>query len=192
MLGTERWIVSRLGRLTGLAVAEIRTTADEDAQVLQRRKEMAKMKTIEIPARSVRPGDRVVERRPEDGTLVREVDKVSAHLGGREVFLGFKGEVPGLIVRRDHMLKVEKAARAERVGTIKVYSKVAPDAREIGAGDDVVILDDDGGIEKEGVLRDVLDGGMAEVQIGRRWITVQLDRVAHPDSPAAEAASCAA
>jgi hypothetical protein len=51
----------------------------------------------------------------------------------------------------------------------------------------VVILDGHGGIEKEGVLRDVFDGDVAEVQVGRRWITVPLDRVAHPDSPAAEA-----
>jgi hypothetical protein len=148
---------------------------------------MAKMKTIEIPARGIRRGDRVVERRPQDSTLVREVAKVSAHLGGREVLLEFKGGGPGLIVRPDHMLKVEEANRAERVGTIKVYSKVASDAREIAAADDVVVLDGAGGIAHEGVLRDVFDGDMAEVQVGRRWLTVPLDRVAHPDSPAAEA-----
>lgn len=145
------------------------------------------MKTIEIPARSIRRGDRLVERRAQDATLVREVANVSAHLGGRELCLEFKGGGPGLIVRPDHLLKVEEAGREARVGVINIYSKVAPDAREIAAGDDVVILDDDGGISDEGVLRDVFDRDLAEVQVGRRWITVPLDHIAHPDSPAAEA-----
>lgn len=145
------------------------------------------MKTIEIPARSIRRGDRLVERRPQDSTLVREVAKVSAHLGGRELCLEFKEGGPGLIVRPDHLLKVEEAGREARVGVINIYSTVAPDAREIAAGDDVVILDDDGGIAKEGVLRDVFDRDLAEVQVGRRWFTAPLDHVAHPDSPAAEA-----
>lgn len=34
MLRTERWVVGRIARLTGLTAEEIRTAADEDAQVL--------------------------------------------------------------------------------------------------------------------------------------------------------------
>jgi hypothetical protein len=65
-------------------------------------------------------------------------------------------------------------------------SKIAPDADEIGAGDDVVVLDGDGGIADSGVLCDV-DGEQAEVRVGDSVRTVPFATVAHPDSPAAEA-----
>jgi hypothetical protein len=68
------------------------------------------------------------------------------------------------------------------------YPKVAPDAAEIGAGDEVVVLDGEGGIADEGVLRDVEDG-MASVQTGRGWIGAPFGLLAHPDSPQAEACS---
>jgi hypothetical protein len=143
------------------------------------------MKTIEIEAREIRRGDRVVDKGPHDTTRSREVEKVAAHLGGRELALEFKGG-PVLIVRPDHTLKVEEEDRAARTEAYAGYSKVAPDADEIGAGDDVVVLDGDGGISDEGVLRDVEDG-RATVQVGRVWKTVPLGAVAHPDSPQAEA-----
>jgi hypothetical protein len=66
-------------------------------------------------------------------------------------------------------------------------SKVAPDADEIGAGDDVVILDEEGVIADAGVLCDI-DGEDAEVRIGHALFkVVPFGEVAHPDSPAAEA-----
>lgn len=34
MLRSERWVVARIARLTGLTAVEIRTAADEDAQVI--------------------------------------------------------------------------------------------------------------------------------------------------------------
>lgn len=66
------------------------------------------------------------------------------------------------------------------------YARVAPDAEEIGAGDEVVVLDGEGRIAAEGVLRDVEDG-TATVQTVRSWITTPFAMVAHPDSPQAEA-----
>lgn len=143
------------------------------------------MKTKKIEAYKVRRGDRVVDDGPHDTTRVREVEKVSAHLGGRELLLDFK-EGPGLIVRPDLLLKVDEENRLARTDAYLGYSKVAPDAEEIGAGDDVVILDGEGGITDEGVLRDVQDE-RAEVQVGRSWISVPLGAVAHPDSAQAEA-----
>jgi hypothetical protein len=68
----------------------------------------------------------------------------------------------------------------------QTHSKVAPDADEIGAGDEVVVLDGDGGIADSGVLCDV-DGEQAEVRIGGSVQKVAFAMVAHPDSPAAEA-----
>jgi hypothetical protein len=70
--------------------------------------------------------------------------------------------------------------------TEQTHSKIAADADEIGAGDDVVVLDGDGGIADFGVLCDV-DGEQAEVRVGALVRTVPLATVAHPDSPAAEA-----
>jgi hypothetical protein len=148
---------------------------------------MSEMKTIEIEARNLRRGDRIVERRPQDPTLIREVAKVSSHLGGRELFLEFKGGSPGLVVRLGHVFDVEEASR-ESAGAGEALSKVAAGEREIAAGDGVVTLDREGRVEGEGVLRDVFDGDIAEVEVrARKWITLPLDRIAHPDSPYAEA-----
>jgi len=66
-------------------------------------------------------------------------------------------------------------------------SRIAPDADGIGAGDDVVIFDEEGVIADAGILCEV-DGDDAEVRIGHALIkVVPFGTVAHPDSPAAEA-----
>lgn len=143
------------------------------------------MKTKKIEAYKVRTGDRVVDDGLHDTTRIREVENVSAHLGGRELAIKFK-QGPVLIVRPDLFLKVDEENRLARTDAYVGYSKVAPDADEIGAGDDVVVLDGEGGIASEGVLRDVQDE-RAEIQVGRSWITVPLGAVAHPDSAQAEA-----
>lgn len=69
------------------------------------------------------------------------------------------------------------------------YSKIAPDAEFIGAGDDVVILDGSGGIAAGGVLVDAADPSKAEVRVPgeTEWRVVPLALLAHPDSPQAEA-----
>jgi hypothetical protein len=69
----------------------------------------------------------------------------------------------------------------------KTLSTVAKDADEIGAGDDVVVFDDNGAIVEAGFLCDV-QGDSAEIRIGHaKFESVPLATVAHPDSPAAEA-----
>ncbi|MGH2940088.1 MAG: hypothetical protein ACRDPE_18415 [Solirubrobacterales bacterium] len=123
------------------------------------------MKTIEVEARRIRRGDRVVDKGPDDATRIREVERVAAHLGGRELLLDFEAG-SGLIVRPDRILKVDQENRLAHTDAYCGYSKVAPDADEIGAGDDVVVLDGEGGIADEGVLRDVEDE-RAAVKIGR-------------------------
>jgi hypothetical protein len=147
-------------------------------------------KTIEIPAREVHPTDLLVGRGLHGGTTVREITAIQAHLGGRELLLEFEDGGSGMIVKPDQVLTIEEGdlARAVRREVQEAAERVAPDAREIGAGDDVVVLDGKGGIDHEGVLCDVFDGDRAEVQTGtRKRIMVPLDRVAHPDSKAAEA-----
>jgi hypothetical protein len=148
------------------------------------------MKTIEIPARDIHPGDRLIRHGSQGRSPAREVAKLSAHLGGRERLLEFKDGGPGLVVKPDHCLTVEegRAGRAARSAAGEAYARIGPGAREIEAGDDVVVLDGAGGIANQGVLRDVFDGDRAEVQTGtRKWIMVPLDRLAHPDSPQGEA-----
>jgi hypothetical protein len=68
----------------------------------------------------------------------------------------------------------------------QAHSRVAPDVDEIGAGDEVVVLDGEGGISGLGILCDV-DGEQAEVRVGDSVRKLPLTTVAHPDSPAAEA-----
>ncbi len=147
--------------------------------------------TTEIPAGDVRPGDRLIRRGSQDEPASdREIAKISAHLGGRERCLEFNDGGPGLIVRPDHILDIEEgeAAHVARRSANEAYLRIAPGAREIEAGDDIVVLDGAGGIDTKGVLRDVFDGDTAEVQTGyANWIMVPLDRIAHPDSPQAEA-----
>lgn len=152
--------------------------------------------TIEMPAGDVRPGDRLIRRGSQDEPpSAREIAKISAHLGGRERCLEFDDGGPGLIVRPDHILDIEEgeAGRAARRSAQEARSRVAPDCREIEAGDEVVVLDGEGGIASDGVLCNVFDGDTAEVRIrDRRWIMVPLERVAHPDSPQGEACATAA
>jgi hypothetical protein len=143
------------------------------------------IKTRRIDACEIRRGDKVVDGGPHDTTRVREVEKVSAHLGGRELAIEFKDRRV-LITRPDLPLDVDEENRLARTDAYAGYSKVAPDADEIGAGDDVVILDGEGGISEEGVLCDVQDE-RATVNTGREWVTVPLGAVAHPDSAQAEA-----
>ncbi len=148
------------------------------------------MKTIEIPARDVHPGDRLIRPGSQDGPSAREVARMSAHLGGRERYLEFEDGGPGLVVKPDHCLTVEEgpAGRAARRAAGEAYTRIGPGAREIEAGDEVVVLDGEGGIASDGVLCDVFDGDTAEVRIrSRKWIMVPLERVAHPDSPQGEA-----
>ena len=68
----------------------------------------------------------------------------------------------------------------------QTHSKVAPDADEIEAGDEVVVLDGEGGITDSGALCDV-DGEQAEVRVSGSVRKVLFATVAHPDSPAADA-----
>jgi hypothetical protein len=153
-----------------------------------------KTKTIEIPAGDIHPGDRVISIGSQHRRPAREVARLSAHLGGRERLLEFKDGGPDLIVKPDHCLTVEEgeAGRAARMAAGEAYTRIGPGAREIEAGDEVVVLDGKGGIDHEGVLRDVFDGDRAEVQTGtRKWIMVPLDRVAHPDSEQGEACAMA-
>lgn len=67
------------------------------------------------------------------------------------------------------------------------YSRVSPDADFIGAGDDVVVLSQDGrSIVAEGVFVDAV-GDDAMVRVGDDWQELSLTRIAHPDSPQVEA-----
>jgi hypothetical protein len=63
-------------------------------------------------------------------------------------------------------------------------------AEFVGAGDEVVVVTE-GRVTARGVLADVAaDGITASVRtITGRWLDVPLARVAHPDSPMAEAAA---
>jgi hypothetical protein len=71
------------------------------------------------------------------------------------------------------------------MNTRRPYSKIGPDADFISAGDEVVSLDD--GDLEAGILADVENGEATIRYANGDWAYVPFDRVAHADSPQAEA-----
>lgn len=68
-----------------------------------------------------------------------------------------------------------------------MLSPLGPDAAFIGAGDDVIVVADDGsGIVGRGVLADVA-GNVATVNMATGPFDARMDVLAHPDSPVAKA-----